>query len=67
MAIDGAKKSRGRPPADTEPVNVRMPRDLLADLDTFIAEEPDPKPTRPDAIRRLLSDALVACGIRRPS
>lgn len=45
---------------------VRIQPDLLADLDRFIAEEPDPKPSRPDAIRRLLGDSLVAMGLRRP-
>lgn len=36
---------------------VRMPPDELAALDTHIEEQPD-KPTRPEAIRRLVKQGL---------
>lgn len=58
MSIDGAKKKRGRPRVDTEAVNVRMASDQLVALDTWIALQPDPKPSRPEAVRRLLARAL---------
>ena len=45
---------------------VAIPLDLLLDVDAFIAGEPDPKPSRPDAIRRLLHDELVRMGLRKP-
>lgn len=58
---------RGRPATGKgTPVLVRVQPDLLADLDAFIAGEPDPKPSRPDAIRRLLHDELVRMGLRKP-
>lgn len=62
--VSGAKKI-GRPRVDAAPVNVRVPPDLLADLDTWIAEQPDPKPSRPEAIRLLLADSLIGLGIRK--
>jgi hypothetical protein len=36
------------------PVTVRLLPDQLARLDAWIASLPDPKPTRPEAIRRAL-------------
>lgn len=61
------KKSRGRPATGIgTPVQVRLQPDLLSDLDAFIDSEPDPKPSRPDAIRRLLHDELVRLRIRKP-
>jgi len=57
-------RKRGRPPVNATPLTVRVPPDLLADLDQFIAAEPEPKPTRPDAIRRLLGEALATLGFR---
>jgi hypothetical protein len=65
---NASAKSRGRP-RTTGPgltIGVRIQPDLLADLDKYIASEPDPKPSRPDAIRRLLHDELVRMGIRKP-
>lgn len=62
MSILSVKKSRGRPRLDTEAVNVRMGRPMLDALDAFIAEQPDPKPTRPEAVRTLLFDALAGVG-----
>ena len=39
-------------------IGVRMLPDLLAALDSWIAKQENPKPTRPEAVRRLLWDAL---------
>jgi hypothetical protein len=33
---------------------VRLQPDHLAALDTWIAEQPEPKPSRPEAVRRLM-------------
>lgn len=61
MSIAGAKKSkRGRPPVDSEAVNVRLERPALDALDAWIAKQSEPRPTRPEAIRRLLEKALGA-------
>ncbi|WP_280142398.1 MULTISPECIES: hypothetical protein [unclassified Methylobacterium] len=37
---------------------VRLQPNMLAALDNSIAEQPDPKPSRPEAVRRLLERAL---------
>jgi hypothetical protein len=58
MSIASAKKSRGRPVVDSEAVNVRLVRDVLDRLDAWIAAQPEPRPSRPEAIRRLLAEAL---------
>lgn len=39
-------------------VGVRLQPDMLAALDALIAEQPDPKPTRPEAVRQVLATAL---------
>jgi hypothetical protein len=55
-AIDNIKK-RGRPPADTSPVMVRFPAGQLTAIDEWRRREHD-LPTRPEAIRRLVDQAL---------
>lgn len=45
---------------------VRVQPDLLADLDAWIAEQSDPKPSRPEALRLLTADYLITLGIRAP-
>jgi metal-responsive CopG/Arc/MetJ family transcriptional regulator len=58
MSNDSAKKSsRGRPPVDTEAVNVRLPREMIEAIDAYRRAEED-LPTRPEAIRRLVEKAL---------
>jgi metal-responsive CopG/Arc/MetJ family transcriptional regulator len=39
-------------------VQVRIQPDLLALIDQWIEAQPDPKPSRPEAIRRLVEQAL---------
>lgn len=57
--INSAKKSkRGRPPVDSEAVNVRMPLDALQNLDDWRRKQPD-LPGRPEAIRRLVEIGLA--------
>ena len=55
------KNPVGRPAVNATPVTLRVPPDLLAPLDAFASGEPD-GPTRPEAIRRLLRDALTGLG-----
>jgi hypothetical protein len=50
-------KTRGRPRSEPTAV-IRLPLSLLAQVDVWIAEQPEPKPSRPEAIRRLLAKAL---------
>lgn len=52
----------GRPRVDATPVTVRIPPADLAGLDTWIERQPEPKPTRPEAIRRLVEVALQGDG-----
>ncbi len=39
---------------------VRMPPDQIAQLDGWISQQPEPKPGRPEAIRRLIDLGLKA-------
>lgn len=55
---DDRKKSRGRPRVGSTSVGVRLPPAELAALDAHIAAQPDPKPSRPEAIRRVLAERL---------
>ena len=57
-AISDVRKKIGRPPVNAAPVTVRIPPAQLAILDSWIAAQPTPKPSRPEAIRRLLTAAL---------
>ena len=57
-------KKRGRPATGRgQTVGVRMLPVDLAHLDAFIAAQPDPKPSRPEAIRYLLRDHLIGLGL----
>jgi hypothetical protein len=58
-------EKRRRPKEIGTPVMTRLQADLLAKLDGWRAWQPDPvAPSRPEAIRRLLVQALS--GRRRP-
>jgi len=59
MSIRDVTNKRGRPATGKgEPVTVRMQPEHLAPLDAWIARQPDPKPSRPEAIRALVTFAL---------
>jgi hypothetical protein len=65
MSIDEHKKdSRGRPKVDSEMVRARFERQTLNRVDQWRAEQPDPKPSRPEAVRRLVDKALLR--LKRP-
>lgn len=51
------KKKMGRPVADTEPVMIRMQRDMIKDIDGY-RRTLDDLPTRPEVIRRILAQFL---------
>lgn len=65
--ISSAKKT-GRPRIDATPVNVRVPPDLLRDIDAFIEDRRSfgDDLTRPEALRFLASEALITMGLRKP-
>jgi hypothetical protein len=50
------KKSRGRPPVDSEQVNLRIQRPLLDAIDAYAAGD---GMSRPEAIRRLVEAGLT--------
>src|SRR5271170_4458415 len=57
-SIPDTRKSRGRPRIDATQLAVRMPPRDLARLDAWISKQPVPKPSRPEAMRRLVAEAL---------
>ena len=62
-SIDATKKSRGRPAVDSEPVHVRLPRDLLDVIDKVLAGENEPKMfSRPDVVRWIVRDWAIGSG-----
>jgi hypothetical protein len=61
MSIVATNKSkRGRPRVDSEDVHIRVASALLGALAAWIAKSDDPKMSRAEAIRRLLTEALGA-------
>jgi hypothetical protein len=55
---DIRKKRIGRPPVNAVAVLVRIPPAGIEPIDAWIKEQPKPKPSRPEAIRRLVEIAL---------
>jgi hypothetical protein len=60
------KRSRGRPRTHATSIHLTTPPDVLAALDLWIADQPDPKPTRPEAVRLALRDWLTGLGLLPP-
>lgn len=56
--VFSAKKKTGRPPKDSEAVNVRMDRAMLDRVDEFAAGQGIA--SRPEAVRQLVGRALDA-------
>ena len=55
------KKRRGPVPTGKgQPIVVRTQPDLLSALDRWIARHPEPKPSRPEAVRRVLVEHLTS-------
>jgi hypothetical protein len=63
MSISDTQKKRGRGRPSTggqmPGIMLRMPPDRIAEIDAWRAAQLDPKPSRPEAIRRLLAKALA--------
>lgn len=58
-AIADNRKSRGRPKTGIgSPVGLRLYADQEAAVDTWIEGLPDPKPSRPEALRQLVARGL---------
>ncbi|ETD87284.1 hypothetical protein U713_17010 [Rhodobacter capsulatus YW2] len=56
-AMENEKKMPGRPKTDTEAVNLRLPRELIRQIDDRRRTQID-MPTRPEMIRRALIEWL---------
>ena len=54
---DIKKRGRGRPRTDSVSIHMTMTPTQIAELDVWIAKQDD-EPSRQEAIRRLLADAL---------
>jgi hypothetical protein len=56
-----AKVRRGYQPSPTSATTIAVSLDEieLGALDIWVADQPDPKPSRQDAVRRLLAEALI--------
>jgi hypothetical protein len=52
-------RKRGRPPTGIgKAIGLRLYPDLEARIDRWIKDQPSPKPSKPEAIRRLVEQAL---------
>ena len=59
IADNNKKRGRGRPPTGIGPaVGLRLYPDLEKRLESWIAAQDDPGMGRPEAIRRILDEAL---------
>ena len=59
---------RGRPTTGIGPaMGLRLYPEIRDALDLYIAQRPDPKPSRPEMIRRILEDRLVHEGLIEPA
>lgn len=64
-SIRASTKKRGRPrtTGKGEQIGVRILPDMMRPLDRWIASQPKPQPTRPEAIRVALRDWLTGLGL----
>ena len=56
------QRPRGRPAVDSELLRFREQRDVIEAIDAYAALDDD-KPTRPEAIRRIVREALEIRGL----
>ena len=60
------KRLRGRPRTDATSIHLTLTPEPLAALDAYVAAQPEPRPSRPEAIRFLLRDSLTGLGYLPP-
>jgi hypothetical protein len=58
---DTKKSKRGRPSVDTEAINLRLPREVLDAIEAYRREQPQ-IPSRPEVIRKVLTEWLITHG-----
>jgi hypothetical protein len=61
-----ARTAKKRPPLTGTLIGVRVQPSQLSALDGWIGRQPDPKPTRPEAIRLLLTERFRGDGYLDP-
>jgi hypothetical protein len=67
IPVTQKKRGRGRPATGQDPtLTVRLPMDLRSSIETWAEQQKD-KPSRSEAIRRLIELGLVAKGKNRGS
>lgn len=59
--LNPSKKSRGRPPVDSEQVGLRLDRNFIEALDAYAGKQTPPV-KRTEALRRLAREALARRG-----
>jgi hypothetical protein len=59
MIIGTRKRRPGRPKIGAIQVQVRIPPAQMASIDEWIKAKPKPRPSRPEAIRRLVEMGLA--------
>jgi len=57
------KRSRGRPRVDPTSIHLTLAPSYIEPLDAWIAAQPEPRPSRPEAIRLALKDWLTGLGL----
>ena len=62
--MNAARKPRAKETGTL--VGVRLQASPLAALDAYAAQQPEPKPSRPEMIRKILEDRLVHEGLIEP-
>ena len=64
QSINVATKKKGRPSGRVQAdwLRIRASKDLLSSLAAWIAAQPDPKPSRSDAVRALIALGIKASG-----
>ncbi|GJD36604.1 hypothetical protein FMGBMHLM_3527 [Methylobacterium aerolatum] len=63
MSITDTQKKRGRPATGVTPhQGIRMPAELLAAVEEWRDDQVEPKPSRAEAIRQILSEHLKVKG-----
>jgi len=62
-SISVKQKKRGRPATGKTPITgVRLSDDLSEGIDRYIADQPQPPPTKSDALREIIRDWLIGHG-----
>ena len=63
VSISVKPKRRGRPATGRNPITgVRLAPELTQAVEAWIAAQPDPKPSRSEAVRLALTDWLTGLG-----